>query len=527
MANNIEDHDDESKIITQFFLNTCQQRQPSQHRVKAANLCAAHATEQWWVDDEVAYIPLITGSVAEFYIQPMLNDFGDFDIMFHHSNMLAIPYGYLPPPSQLPAEFNSRVKVFAITDPGEFPGPGYVCLMSCFILTENADTNRYVAKLDENFSDLLMHYTSFDRPKESIEVHGPARSLFMDEFDTTLDRVYCIRCLWWPTQAANWPTRHRNYDWPDSATVDRVVSNGCDMVQVAYRLWRQDERITKIQYRLSFSRAEIVLLNSWMPVQQIIYHMLRVFMKTEGLTSFTDHTGSKPISNYHIKTLMMWACELKPRSWWVDDLNVIRICVPLLRTMSKWLENKTCRHYFVKKCNIHDTTSDAEIIVGQLIPITESWLSKWFVDNYLPRCAQFCPDSVSRLFDDVSTRMKLQNAVSAVVEWRSLTGSWFDLYSFEGDIARTVNSMPLNVWCCHCWITEFAKIHPSLVTYFTAVACLEVAYITSNNSLSETLLDVLVTILGHVVCKRRHSGQSNGLLLLRQSKQLMKFVANS
>jgi len=64
----------------------------------------------------------------------------------------------------------------------------------------------------------------------------------------------------------------------------------------------------KTQWRLSFSRAEIVLINSWMPVQQIVYHMLRVFMKTELLKG---SDASEVLSNYHIKTLVMWACEQK------------------------------------------------------------------------------------------------------------------------------------------------------------------------------------------------------------------------
>ena len=55
------------------------------------------------------------------------------------------------------------------------------------------------------------------------------------------DIVRCVRCLMWPSQAADWPTRHRIYDWPDSATVDRVVSNGCDVVGVAHRQCKQRE----------------------------------------------------------------------------------------------------------------------------------------------------------------------------------------------------------------------------------------------------------------------------------------------
>jgi len=62
------------------------------------------------------------------------------------------------------------------------------------------------------------------------------------------DGVCCYRCLSWPTQAADWPTRHRNYGWPDSATVDRVVSNGCDVVHVAHSQCRRDEWMRRRQH---------------------------------------------------------------------------------------------------------------------------------------------------------------------------------------------------------------------------------------------------------------------------------------
>jgi len=60
---------------------------------------------------------MITGSVAEFYIEPMLSCVGDvgLDVMFHRSNELAIPAGTAPP-TQLPDEFDSRVKVCEIVD---------------------------------------------------------------------------------------------------------------------------------------------------------------------------------------------------------------------------------------------------------------------------------------------------------------------------------------------------------------------------------------------------------------------------
>jgi len=66
-------------------------------------------------DDRFVPIPLTTGSVAKFYIQPMLSCVSDIDILYRRSDQLAILDGY-PPPSQLPAEFHSRVTVFEIIE---------------------------------------------------------------------------------------------------------------------------------------------------------------------------------------------------------------------------------------------------------------------------------------------------------------------------------------------------------------------------------------------------------------------------
>ena len=61
------------KVVTNFFLDTYR-RQPSKHVAEAAMLCAVTAVEHTFGDDNKAEpIALTTGSVAEFYINPMLS----------------------------------------------------------------------------------------------------------------------------------------------------------------------------------------------------------------------------------------------------------------------------------------------------------------------------------------------------------------------------------------------------------------------------------------------------------------------
>ena len=97
------------KIVTNFLLNTCRLRPlPGKHVDEVLTSCAVLATNHPVNDANAVVIPLITGSVAEFYIEPMLPHVGDIDVMYHHSTQLAIPRGH-PPPTQLPAVVDVRM----------------------------------------------------------------------------------------------------------------------------------------------------------------------------------------------------------------------------------------------------------------------------------------------------------------------------------------------------------------------------------------------------------------------------------
>jgi len=524
--------------VTEFLLKTCRPCPPS--RSTYAVLAAIHggvfATMQPKEDDYES-VPLITGSVAEFYIEPMLPHVGDIDVMVHRNTELAIPQGH-PPPTQLPAEFNNYVKVHEITD-SHFPG--YVYLALRYLLTECIDNDNSMYNAVECDEEMYLAYES----QSTAETHGPA-VLFpsmMKKQDLPTDHVSCVRCLLWPSQAADWPKRHRNYGWPDSATLDLVVSNGCDVVPVAHSLCRQNELIGKCQWRLSFSRAEIVLINSWTPVQQIVYHMLR-FVKSELLTKSADNSKTKrltdtadnsregKLNNYHIKTLLLWACELRSRSWWTDDVNLVRICVHLLHILAQWLAYGRCQHYFISNCNLVINSFNVTNIRNQWMSVNETWLSVWFVDNYVQKCLQIddCLQNFARLFDVVTTSMKLQNAVSVLVAWRQ-NRSHSDLFGIldfgERSITSCVYRQPLTAHSCVRWMTQWTKIDSHLSVYFIAVAFLHVATRLLKHGLNDKLMDILAIACGLQFADiRRNFYYSTSVLSLNIAAKLMEIVAN-
>jgi len=131
---------DVSEIVTKFLLNTCRLAPwPSKRGVQAAWECATIASRHPVANEEAAAIPLTTGSVAEFYIEPMLPHVGDIDVMYYWNTALAIPRGH-PPPTQLPAQFHNYVQVAEIIDSHL---PGYVYLELRYLLTRCTDDDSY------------------------------------------------------------------------------------------------------------------------------------------------------------------------------------------------------------------------------------------------------------------------------------------------------------------------------------------------------------------------------------------------
>ena len=528
------------EIITKFFQNTCQirRRRPSNENDEhALFVCAAVAATG------AGFIPSITGSNVEFYIEPMLPCVGDVDIMWRCSYELAIPAGYSPP-TQLPGEFDSRVDVYEIVD-SEFPG--YVYLVKSYILTECVNDGKYNAVQRERriATRLFSHGPAFVNEHNVVTVPMHV-NLRLADSRQHIDIVYCMRCLMWPPTAANWPARQRTYGWPDSATVGSVVSDGCDLVCAAHHLCRQDELMSKRQFRMSFSRAEIVLLNSWMPVQQIVYHMLRTFVKTKQLTdnADADDTGPGTVSNYHIKTLMLWACELKSRSWWTDDLNLVRICVELLHTLAIWLTDARCQHYFINNCNLFDRfeySHCTQATANRLLSITRAWFCEWCIDSYVYKCAQLCPSSVSSMLWDPSSRRSqdglhdvtcLHNTVSSIVECRQYLSQILSSLHFTVKaqcwIMELVSSLSLTLQSCICWNDQLANTDQVLQLYFTAVVFLHVAHKTTRGSLTDEMMDVLATTCLQLTDARRClNARHSSVLSLSQAAMLMKVVVNN
>ena len=162
---------------------------------------------------------------------------------------------------------------------------------------------------------------------------------------------------------------------------------------------------------------------------------------------------------------------------------------------------------------------------------TEASLSEWFVNNYIHKCAQLCPDNILSSLHEVSNGTELQKVVSAVVDCRlrqSLTVTQDNFVATQYKIIFAVCRDSLTVRSYLCLMRELVKRDKSFLVYLTAITFLHVVYKTTSYPLKDELLDVLATTclqfndVRHCV-NARHSS----VLSLSQAAKMMKVVANN
>jgi len=124
----------------------------------------------------------------------------------------------------------------------------------------------------------------------------------------------------------------------------------------------------------------------------------------------------------------------------------------------------------------------------------ESVLLAWFIENYIRKCAQYCPDDISVLFEDLGSSNKLQRAVDAVIDWKlnALTDELCTKqYEFEKMAISYVLFYCKDATSIQTYMKDVHNFDPRLRDYVAAVTSLRVAYTMSMNSPTENLLDIL------------------------------------
>jgi Mab-21 protein len=168
-------------------------------------------------------------------------------------------------------------------------------------------------------------YESFDEHVEPLEF-------------VSIDIVPFLKCRFWPRIAVEWETRERL--WPDQSCVE-------DIVRSSTRLIGKGKTHRSIDWRWSFSLAELQLTRLWTIDQFFIYNVFKnIFYRFINPLEPTDDAQQNYLTSYLVKTIMFWTCEQSPPSFW-EESNHGDSLTKLLTSLMSALESRRLEHYFI------------------------------------------------------------------------------------------------------------------------------------------------------------------------------------
>src|SRR6218665_1662481 len=298
---------------------------------------------------------LLCGSFFELPLLYFLSNPTDFDIMFCDMTLCAM-YDHV----NVPATHAGNVLTIDSTD----------CHVGFVRLRNGVDYFRKPFDFDNGpacTSNLSMQATCLRA------LFGTMYNRWRDISILYKDHVYTLSCPLWPPEAHEWISGKCVNGWPTDNIVEIIVKGGCHLVSKAHGKKPNDDT----QWRYSFSQAETILIhNSWTDVQKYIYHLLRIIKR--DVVSQCGGDSKTFISNYYIKTLMLWSCEEKPSEFW-EDRNIVTSVRELLLDLIEKLIERNIQHYFMPENNIMDDlacNADVENEIRLLIGHGEAEISE-------------------------------------------------------------------------------------------------------------------------------------------------------
>ena len=161
------------------------------------------------------------------------------------------------------------------------------------------------------------------------------------------DIVLSIYCEGWPVCAREWITRKRV--WPDLNSIENIVQAGYHIVP---------KSSPDGDFRLSFSRAETMLMQTLLPLQHKVMRAFKAVIKYHQ-----DSWGpnlQEILSSYHLKTVAFWHFEKTSQESWNEE-TLVHHLITLLEELAEAFKIQYLPMYFMPKVNLLEDTGDPDV----------------------------------------------------------------------------------------------------------------------------------------------------------------------
>ena len=159
----------------------------------------------------------------------------------------------------------------------------------------------------------------------------------------TLDFVTAFPCSY-PELMSQLTGRKRHHGWPNKHTINRILLLPGHVVSRGSK----NEESSDIEFRISYTYAEIELVKSLNNSQIKLYVLLKKLCKSELEPEFPGI-----FTSYVIKNTVFWVCENNPQESFTNDLLLERL-LGTLSFLAECVQKETLPCYLIPDRNLFD-----------------------------------------------------------------------------------------------------------------------------------------------------------------------------
>ncbi|XP_062595445.1 uncharacterized protein LOC134256798, partial [Saccostrea cucullata] len=241
--------------------------------------------------------------------------------------------------------YNVRKCGLIVADSSDSP-PGYtlLCLPKLNTWLSNNILFSCIRMNDRYYVSSCLHkeYVSSLVLSASV-IHGPCSFHVSKHFD--FDHANCFAYDFWPPSASTWIDRCHSHSWPKPRVVHDIITSGCHVVAVGYRLGNHQDN----EWRISLSKAEKRLVHTMNHCQFLSYGLLKLFLNE--VINFKLNDESKLLCSYHVNTANFWMLQENIMSQW-NPQNLLECFWICFKLILNWVYEGVCPNFFIPENNM-------------------------------------------------------------------------------------------------------------------------------------------------------------------------------